>query len=62
MAGRQAKIRAANPDRDPAKPCVYVGMTGLDPQERFKNHKRGSMSLFSPVFTPAEKTDRLQYS
>ncbi|MDB6111886.1 MAG: hypothetical protein JWR69_3636 [Pedosphaera sp.] len=40
-AGRHPKIRAANPDRDPAKPCVYVGMTGLDPEERFKNHKRG---------------------
>jgi hypothetical protein len=41
IAGRQAKIRAANPDRDPAKPSVYVGMTGLDPKERFRNHKRG---------------------
>ncbi|MEW6159609.1 MAG: hypothetical protein AB1813_19445, partial [Verrucomicrobiota bacterium] len=31
----------ANPRRDPKKPCVYVGMTGLDPKERFRNHKRG---------------------
>ncbi len=23
------------------KPCVYVGMTGLDPNERFANHKSG---------------------
>ena len=25
----------------PAKPCVYVGMTGLAVQERFQNHKAG---------------------
>jgi len=39
-----AKIRrvlAENPKRDPAKPCVYVGMTGLAPEERFANHKSG---------------------
>jgi hypothetical protein len=35
------KVRAANPNRDPEKPCVYVGMTGLDPQTRFANHKAG---------------------
>ncbi len=35
------EVRAANPDRDPAKPCVYVGMTGLTPEERFENHKHG---------------------
>ena len=39
-----AKLRAvrnANLRRDPAKPCVYVGMTGLTPEERFRNHKQG---------------------
>ena len=35
------KIRAANSQRDPKKPCVYVGMTGLTPEERFSNHKAG---------------------
>ena len=38
------KLRAvlrANPNRDPARPCVYVGMTGLPPIERFENHKAG---------------------
>lgn len=35
------KMQQENPDRDPAKPCVYVGMTGLTPQERFANHKQG---------------------
>ena len=40
-AGRIRSVRAANPERDPGKPCVYVGMTGLTPEERFANHKRG---------------------
>ena len=30
-----------NPNRDPAKPCVYVGMTGLPVEERFENHQKG---------------------
>jgi hypothetical protein len=33
-----------NPNRDPAKPCVYVGMTGLAVQDRFQNHKKGQKS------------------
>ena len=40
-AGRLRAVRAANPKRDPRKPCIYVGMTGLDPHERFANHKAG---------------------
>jgi len=40
-AGRLRPVRAANPGRDPKKPCVYVGMTGLTPEERFANHKAG---------------------
>ena len=35
------KFVKANPDHDPEKACFYVGMTGLTPQERFKNHKAG---------------------
>lgn len=41
---RAAKLRTIlrlNPARDPAKPCVYVGMTGLAPEERLQNHKQG---------------------
>ena len=38
---KSRKVREANPKRDPAKPCVYVGLTGLSPEERFANHKRG---------------------
>jgi hypothetical protein len=40
-AARLREVRSANPSRDPAKPCVYVGMTGLTPEERLKNHKSG---------------------
>jgi len=36
-----ARFRAANPNRDMLKPCVYVGMTGLTPEERFAKHKAG---------------------
>jgi hypothetical protein len=39
--GKLRKVRAANPDRDPKKPCVYVGMTGLKPEKRFANHRAG---------------------
>lgn len=43
-AARSGKVLAVNPNRDPHKPCVYVGMTGLDPQERFENHKQALKS------------------
>jgi hypothetical protein len=39
--GKLRKARLLNPDRDPKKPCLYVGMTGLTPEERFANHKAG---------------------
>lgn len=35
------RFRDANPDRDMLKPCVYVGCTGLSPEERFEKHKAG---------------------
>src|SRR6266404_2500903 len=38
---KDVKLRRANPGRIPEKPCVYVGMTGLTPEERFANHKSG---------------------
>ena len=34
-------ILRRNPNRDPAKPCLYVGMTGLPVEHRFENHKNG---------------------
>jgi hypothetical protein len=39
--GRITKVRFLNPKRDPKKPCIYVGMTGLNPTERLTNHLTG---------------------
>ena len=40
-AFKESSILRLNPKRDPAKPCVYVGMTGLPVDHRFENHKNG---------------------
>ena len=40
-AGKLRRVRAENSKPDPSKPCVYVGMSGLTPEERFANHKAG---------------------
>ena len=46
--GKLRKVQKLNPERDRKKPCVYVGMTGLTPEERFANHKQGiKASLFA---------------
>ena len=37
----ERRFKRSNPGYDPAKPCVYVGMTGLTPDERFDKHKAG---------------------
>ena len=31
----------AGPRLDPRKPCVYVGQTGMSPEERFEQHLAG---------------------
>jgi hypothetical protein len=38
---RVRRVRVENPGANPGKPCVYVGMTGLSPEERFENHRNG---------------------
>ncbi len=40
----ESKFKKANPDYIFGKPCVYVGMTGLDPDLRFDKHKAGIQS------------------
>src|SRR5262249_56495658 len=35
------RFRARNPNYVKGQSCVYVGMTGLPPGERFQNHKAG---------------------
>jgi hypothetical protein len=41
---RERGVVRLNPKRDPGKPCVYVGMTGLPIEHRFENHKHGYKS------------------
>ena len=41
---KDLSILGRNPDRDPSKPAVYVGMTGLPVDHRFENHKNGYKS------------------
>lgn len=38
---RERRFCDANPQYNPIKPCVYVGMTGLEPHLRFLRHKKG---------------------
>lgn len=40
-AAKNQKVLKANPGRDESKPYIYVGMTGLTPEARFQNHKKG---------------------
>ncbi len=40
----QSRFRKANPAYVTGKPCVYVGMTGQDPDVRFDKHKAGIQS------------------
>jgi hypothetical protein len=41
---QQKRFRDKNPKHNPAKQCVYVGMTGLPVAERFANHLAGIKS------------------
>ncbi len=41
MVWKHARFRRANPDHVIGKPCVYVGMTGQNPDVRFDKHKAG---------------------
>lgn len=43
-AAKHRSVLRANPRRDPRKPCVYVGMSGLPPEHRFENHRHGYKS------------------
>ena len=40
-AAKHPTILRMNLKRDPKKPCLYVGMSGLPPEHRFENHKHG---------------------
>jgi len=45
-AAKHPSILRLNPNRDPLKPCVYVGMTGIPVEHRFENHKNGYKSAW----------------
>jgi hypothetical protein len=40
----EPKFARCNPRYNREKPCVYVGMTGIAPDERFDKHKAGIRS------------------
>jgi hypothetical protein len=40
----EPRFKKSNPDYREGKPCVYVGMTGLDPDLRFDKHMAGIQS------------------
>ena len=41
---REKRFRDANPHCGEGCECYYVGMTGLEPETRFENHKEGYKS------------------
>ncbi len=43
---KHPSVLRANPKRDPSKPSLYVGMTGLPVEHRFENHKHGYKSAW----------------
>lgn len=43
---RLRKVRLENPNANPELPCIYVGMSGLSPEERFANHKAGVKAAY----------------
>ena len=43
-AAKLRAVKALNPNATPGMACIYVGLTGLDPSERFANHKAGLKS------------------
>ena len=41
---KKKKFVQRNPNYDGRRPCLYVGLTGLTPEERFEQHKNGVKS------------------
>lgn len=40
----EGKFKKCNPGYITGSPCIYIGMTGLDPDVRFDKHKAGIQS------------------
>ncbi|MFO1475268.1 MAG: hypothetical protein U1F98_01290 [Verrucomicrobiota bacterium] len=45
---RLVRVRKLNPKAAREKPAIYVGMTGLTPEERFANHREGIKASYYP--------------
>jgi hypothetical protein len=43
---KRRSILRLNPQSNPLKPCVYVGLTGLPVDHRFENHRNGYKSAW----------------
>ena len=43
---KNSKFKRANPGCRQGASCYYVGLTGLEPEERFENHKAGYKSNY----------------
>lgn len=39
------KFRTANPQFNGVLECLYVGMTSVDPEQRFRQHRLGELSM-----------------
>ena len=66
----EPRFRDANPSYRVGMPCVYIGMTGLQPRTRLAKHKRGELSnrfveLYGerviPVTEFFEKHSKMEY-
>jgi hypothetical protein len=58
----EPRFRKANPEYDPSKPCVYVGMTGLTPAARFAKHKKGiKANRFAQLYGLRLRPDLYEY-
>jgi hypothetical protein len=56
-AAKHRSILRLNPSRDPLKPCIYVGMTGIPVDHRFENHKNGYKSAWSETVNARQCSD-----
>ena len=45
---KDKRFAEENPDHDPSRVCLYVGMTGRTPDERFEQHREGVKSSKYP--------------
>ena len=57
----EPRFRKENPGYRPCKACVYVGVTSLDPEERFRQHKTVNHRLKTPTQPAFLGVDEIGY-